>query len=163
MGRLDKRMLCSSSSARGIFEIAEEMEENKRNKREETARNEKQNRENHDNLAALVENTQGQIELLQELNKTLKEQNTLLTKNNESLKMSLDAIACVLHALFDNEIHYDADHKAQMQQVTALACEISETLDRGEKVNWSDKAADGGVQMVIAAIGTFLKLKGIVF
>ena len=44
MGRLDKTMFNSSSSARGIFEIAEEMEENKRNKREETARNEKQNR-----------------------------------------------------------------------------------------------------------------------
>ncbi len=55
----------------------------------------------------------------------------------------------------------DESQKDQIEQITVLACQIAESLDRGEKIDWKDKAADGGVQMVIAAICMALRMKGI--
>ena len=55
----------------------------------------------------------------------------------------------------------DESQKDQIEQITVLACQIAESLDRGEKIDWKDKAADGGVQMVISAICMALRMKGI--
>ncbi len=81
----------------------------------------------------------------------------LLEKTNENLESYLSEMTNVLKMIFN----IDESQKDQIEQITVLACQIAESLDRGEKIDWKDKAADGGVQMVIAAICMALRMKGI--
>ena len=49
-----------------------------------------------------------------------------------------------------------------MQQANALACEMAVAIDSGEKINWKDKAADGSVQVILFAITSLLRMKGLI-
>jgi len=49
-----------------------------------------------------------------------------------------------------------------MQQILALACEISVTLDKGEMISWKDKFADLGVQFIPAVLLELFKIRGII-
>ena len=81
----------------------------------------------------------------------------LLEKTNENLESYLSEMTNVLKMIFN----IDESQKDQIEQITVLACQIAESLDRGEKIDWKDKVTDGGVQMVIAAICMALRMKGI--
>lgn len=150
-----------ANSAMRVQALNNAIEESKRIEYEDKIRKEKQDKENHDNLDFLAQNAQETIEVLKDMNSVLKRNNELLEEKNEGLEKSLSDIYGVLQEIFDVNFQNGLEQKELLQQANALACEISATLDRGEKVDWKDKAADGGVQVVISAISILLKMKGI--
>ena len=151
-----------ANSAMQVQALGASIEENKRIEYEDKIRKEKQEEDNHDNLDFLAKNAQETIEILQDMNNVLKRNNELLEEKNEGLENTLSAIYEILGEIFEVNLQNGYDQKELLQQANALACEISATLDCGEKVDWKDKAADGGVQVVISAIGILLKMKGII-
>ena len=138
------------TSAVKVAEAAAQMNEMNQKSLVEKRRKEAQEQENHDNLNALANDSQEMIALM-------KRQIEILETSNEKLENHLFEMTEALKMIFS----IDENQKDQMQQITALACQIAESLDRGEKIDWKDKAADGGVQMVISAICMALRMKGI--
>lgn len=78
------------------------------------------------------------------------------------LEDSLEGINQLLQNIFDLNTINSTEKKELLQHANSLACEIAVSLDKGEKINWKDKAADAGVQTVVSAIGLLLRMKGIV-
>ena len=109
-----------------------------------------QEQENHDNLKSITNNSNEMVTLL-------RRHIELLEETNEKLEANISEITNVLSLIFNT----DVEQKEQMQQISALACQISETLDRGEKIDWKDKAADAGIQMTLAGICMALRMRGI--
>ena len=141
--------MASATSAVKVAEIAAQTKEMARKAGIENQRKEAREQENHDNLNALANDSQEMIALM-------KRQIEILETSNEKLETHLSEITNALKMIFD----IDENQKDQMQQITALACQIAESLDRGEKIDWKDKAADGGVQIAISAICMALRMKG---
>lgn len=142
--------MASATSAVKVAEIANQIDEMNRNATVKKQQKEVQEQENHDNLNSLVNDSQEMIALM-------KRQIEMLETSKESLENHLSEMTDALKLIFS----IDEKQKDQMQQITALACQIAESLDRGEKIDWKDKAADGGIQMVISAICMALRMKGI--
>ena len=142
--------MSSATSAAKVAEIAAQTKEMVRKVGDENLRKEVREQENHDNLNSLANDSQEMVALM-------KRQIEMLEASNASLESHLFEMTSVLKLI----LNVDEDQKDQMQQITALACQIAESLDRGEKIDWKDKAADGGVQMVISAICMALRMKGI--
>ena len=150
-----------ANSAKEVSYIAEQIEETKRIELEEKQRKNIQDRENHDNLGYLAQNSLETINVLKEMNQVLKNHVELLEKERDGLENHLTDIYKVLSEVLETDIQNGEEQRELLQQANALACEISSTLDRGEKINWKDKTADGGVQVVISALGILMKMKGI--
>ena len=142
--------MSSATSAAKVAEIAAQTKEMVRKVGDENLRKEVREQENHDNLNSLANDSQEMVALM-------KRQIEMLEASNASLESHLFEMTSGLKLI----LNVDEDQKDQMQQITALACQIAESLDRGEKIDWKDKAADGGVQMVISAICMALRMKGI--
>ncbi|SEK33719.1 hypothetical protein SAMN02910377_00644 [Pseudobutyrivibrio ruminis] len=142
--------MSSATSAVKVAEIAAQTEELARKVGAESLRQEVREQENHDNLNSLANDSQEIITLM-------KRHIELLETTNEKLESNLSEVTSVLKLIFDNG-EMQKDH---MEQITALACQIAESLDRGEKIDWKDKAADGGVQFVVSAICMALRMRGI--
>lgn len=86
----------------------------------------------------------------------------LLEEKNLTLEESLKSIKEILQALFSTTAENGAIQEDLLKQSNALACEISYSLDQGQKIDFKDKAADIGVQGLITAIGVLLRMKGII-
>lgn len=142
--------MASGTSAVKVAEIANQIDEINRNAAIKKQQKEVQEQENYDNLNSLVNDSQEMIALM-------KRQIEMLEKSKESLENHLSEMTDVLKLVFS----IDENQKDQMQQITALACQIAESLERGEKLDWKDKVADGGIQMVISAICMALRMKGL--
>lgn len=142
--------MASATSAVKVAEIAAQTKKIARQKDAENLRREAREQENHDNLNTLANDSQEMIALM-------KRQIEMLEASKESLESNLSEMTNALKLILND----DEVQKDQLQQITALACQIAESLDRGEKIDWKDKAADGGVQMVIYAICMALRMKGI--
>ncbi len=142
--------MSSATSAAKVAEIAAQTKEMVRKVGDENLRKEVREQENHDNLNSLANDSQEMIALM-------KRQIEMLEASKESLESNLSEMTNALKLILND----DEVQKDQLQQITALACQIAESLDRGEKIDWKDKAADGGVQMVISAICMALRMKGI--
>jgi seryl-tRNA synthetase len=151
-----------ANSARQASDIFSGLEESRRLAIKASEEREKRENENHDNLEMIEKNTLITIEALQETNSLLKENNALLKEKNDKLEQSLGEISGILKDLLVVNVENGDDQKEQMQQVMALACEISVTLDKGEKINWKDKFADLGVQLIPAVLMEVLKMRGII-
>ena len=136
-----------ANSARQVNQIAEAMEVMKTLGIEEKRKKDLQEEENHDNLGYIAKQSQESIAILKEMNRSLEESLTDITK--------------ILQNIFDIESLSAEQQSDFKQQALMLMCEISDTLDNGEKVDWKDKLADGSVQVVLAAIGFLLRAKGI--
>ena len=143
-------------SGQQVSEIANMMQ---REFAEERRKNQ-QAEENHDNLEYLVKNSQETIDVLKDMNLVLKKHVELLESENSDLQNSLAGVSDILHELLIVDIQNGDEQRMLMQQANALACEIAVALDSGEKVNWKDKAADGGVQVILSAIAIFLRMNG---
>lgn len=155
---INNGMVCS---AEALNRLADAEEEKKRKEFEEKQRKGLQDKENHDNLDSIAKNSDETNIILRELNEALKKNNELLEEKNKSLESSLINMHEVLQGIFTVDCQSGEAQEEQTEQINILIGQISESLSREEKVNWNDKVADAGVQMVIAAIGTFLKIKGI--
>lgn len=86
----------------------------------------------------------------------------LLKEKNEKLESTLEQICGLLRDIFSEEIKSGEEQTELAKKTNALLCEISVAIDRGEKIDWKDKAADCGIQVVFAALGQFLMGKGII-
>ena len=142
--------MASATSARKVAEIAEKIELSNRQAAIDKNKKERREIENHNNLNSLANDSQEMVMLM-------KRHIELLEATNDKLESYLSEMTSVLKMIFT----IDESQKEQMQQIKSLAFQISESLDRGEKIDWKDKAADGGVQMVISAICMALRMKGI--
>lgn len=149
------------NSARKICESARRDGEKKRIETEVKQQKDMNDKENHDNLDAIAKNSNEAIKNLHELNEALKKNNELLEEKNKSLELGLNNIHEVLEDIFTVNCQSAEIQQEQIEQINALIGQISESLNRGEKVNWKDKIADASVQTVIAAIGAILKINGI--
>ncbi len=128
----------------------------------EERRKKQQAEDNHDNLDYLVKNSRETICVLKEMNQVLKKQVELLQNENSDLQHSLEAISNILNELLDIDIKNGDEQKLLMQQANALACEMAVAIDSGKKINWKDKAADGSVQVILYAITSLLRIKGLI-
>lgn len=142
--------MSSATSAVKVAEIAAQTEELARKVGAESLRQEVREQENHDNLNSLANDSQEIITLM-------KHHIELLEKTNENLESYLFEMTNVLKMIFN----IDESQKNQIEQITSLACQIAESLNRGEKINWKDKAADAGIQMTLAGICMALRMRGI--
>lgn len=149
-------------SARQLQSITENLEELDRIQSEATRKKEQREAENHDNIDFLAKNAQESVEILKEMNAALKENNMLLKEKNEKLESTLEQICGLLRDIFSEEIKSGEEQTELAKKTNALLCEISVAIDRGEKIDWKDKAADCGIQVVFAALGQFLMGKGII-
>lgn len=122
----------------------------------------KRENENHDNLEMIEKNTSITIEALQETNSLLKENNALLKEKNDELEKALGEISTLLKESLVVDQENGVIQKEQMQQILAIACDISVTLDKGENINWKDKFADLGVQFIPAVLMEVLRMRGII-
>ena len=118
--------------------------------------------ETRKNIRDIAQNANETNQLLKDLNKSLLETNELLVEKNEQLEDSLIGMTEILKSLFADNLSNWNNQIELMRQANALACEIAVSLDKGEKINWKDKAADVGVQTVVSAIGLLLRMKGII-
>ncbi len=161
---LDLRAVSQSmaNSAKMASYISDSFQKKERLEAEEKKLREKRENENHDNLEMIEKNTSITIEALQETNSLLKENNALLEEKNDELEKALGEISTLLKESLVVDQENGAIQKEQMQQVMALACEISVTLDKGEKINWKDKFADLGVQLIPAVLLEVLRMRGVI-
>lgn len=141
-----------------INEETEKMNEQLRRVGEERYEREEETRKN---IRDIAQNANETTQLLKDLNKSLTETNELLVEKNKQLEDSLIGMTDILKALFYENISNWKDQKGLMLQANALACEMAVSLDKGEKINWKDKAADVGAQTAVAAISLLLRMKGI--
>lgn len=151
-----------ANSARQASDIFSSLEESRRLAIKASEERVKHENENHDNLEMIEKNTSITIEALQETNYLLKENNALLKEENDELEKALGEISTLLKESLVVDQENGAIQKEQMQQIMALACEISVTLDKGEKINWKDKFADLGVQLIPAVLLEVLRMRGII-
>ena len=142
--------MASATSAVQVAEIAAQANAMARQAGIEKQRKGALEKENHDNLNSLANDSQEMISLM-------KRQIEMLDRSNKNLANNLSEMTDVLKLIFNVE----ESQKDQMQQVIDLACQIAESLNRGEKIDWKDKAADGGVQLAISAICMALRMRGI--
>ena len=149
-------------SAAQFQAVNDAIEKSRRIEYEVKQKKEKQEQDNHDNLDFLAQSAQETIDVLKDMNQVLKKNNELLEEKNEGLENSLSDIYRVLEDIFNVDLQNGSEQKDLLQQANVLACEIAVTLDKGDKVNWKDKAADGSVQVVLSAIGLLLKMRGII-
>lgn len=150
-----------ANSARQVAEIHNAMDAMNSIKIEADKKYERREKENHDNIEYLSKSAQESNQILREMNETLRQNNALLSENNEMLEDSLEGINQLLQNIFDLNTINGSEQKELLQQANALACEMAASLEKGEKINWKDKAADLGVQTVVSAIGLLLRMKGI--
>lgn len=151
-----------ANSALRVQEISESLEEQRRVEWQERQRKEQQELENHDNLDFIANSSKETIEILKEMYQVQKRNSELLEEKSDSLELTLNSITDLLINLFASTVENGEIQEDLLRQANALACEISNTLDRGEKVDFKDKAADLGVQGFISAIGILLKMRDII-
>lgn len=151
-----------ANSAKQANEVFSSIEESRRLAIKASEERIKRENENHDNLEMIEKNTSITIEALQETNSLLKENNALLKEKNDKLEKTLDEIRVLLKESLVVDQENGEIQKEQMQQILALACEISVTLDKGEMINWKDKFADLGVQFIPAVLLELFKMRGII-
>ena len=149
-----------ANSARQVAEMQEAMDALHNVQIEADKKKEMREKDNHDNLDFLSKSAKESNEILKEMNQTLKQNNALLQEKNEILEERLADIQSLLQSIFNLNEMNGAEQKELLQQANALACEMAVSLENGEKINWLDKAADGGVQAVISAVGILLRMKG---
>ncbi len=113
------------------------------------------------NLDKLAKNSEEANDSLREINRMLKEKNELLTEQNQQLNNKLEEINRILNLLLNCTDEGNQDSKELKMQANALLCEISVTLDKGEKVDLKEKLADCSANVISTAFVMYLQSKGL--